>query len=81
MDRLSQRFAGLIVDGIADGSIRPADPGIAAQMINGMISAGADLSRWVPHATPDDASILFAWPLFEGFRRPTDAGGGYPRFM
>lgn len=76
LDRLSQRFAGMIVDGIADGSIRPADPGIAAQMVNGMISAAADLSRWVADATPDDASDLFARPLFEGLLRPAVRGGG-----
>ncbi|MBW3560572.1 MAG: TetR/AcrR family transcriptional regulator, partial [Proteobacteria bacterium] len=66
MQRLSERFAGLIVDGIADGSIRPIDPMVAAQLINGMINAAAELKRWAPEADEGTASELFARPLFFG---------------
>ena len=34
-DRLSQRTAGIIVDGMADGSIRAIDPTIAGQLVTG----------------------------------------------
>ncbi len=33
-NRVSDRFASMISDGIAEGSIRPVDPFIAAQMLN-----------------------------------------------
>lgn len=64
--RLSARFAGMVTDGITDGSIRPVDPAIAAQLIDAMINAAANLKRWVPAATDTNASALFARPLFEG---------------
>lgn len=43
--RLTQRMAGVIVDGIVDGSIRPVDPLIAAEVVGGMIDAAAELGR------------------------------------
>ena len=70
LNRLSERFAGIIVDGIADGSIRAVDPSVAAQLVNGMTSAAADLTRWVHDATADTAPELFARPLFEGLLTP-----------
>jgi AcrR family transcriptional regulator len=70
LNRLSERFAGIIVDGIADGSIRAVDPSVAAQLVNGMTSSAADLTRWVKDATPDTAPDLFARPLFEGLLTP-----------
>ena len=66
MQRLSERFAGLISDGIADGSIRPVDPMVAAQLVNGMVNAAAELRRWAPEADEQTASELFARPLFDG---------------
>ena len=65
-DRISDRFASLISDGVADGSIRPVDANIAAQLITGMINAGAELHHWAPAVTPADAAHLFVRPLFEG---------------
>ena len=73
LNRLSERFAGIIVDGIADGSIRAVDPSVAAQLVNGMTSAAADLTRWVKDATADTAPELFARPLFEGLLTPPGA--------
>lgn len=66
MNRLSEHFAGVLVDGVADGSVRPVDPAIAAQMINGMINASASIKRWVPGATIDNVACLYARPLFMG---------------
>ena len=66
MNRLSEHFASVIVDGVADGSIRPVDPTIAAQMINGMVNASASIERWVPGATIENVAQLYARPLFAG---------------
>lgn len=66
MNRLSERFANFVVDGIADGSIRPVDPAVAAHMVNGMVNASASMKRWVPGATIDNAVDLYARPLFMG---------------
>lgn len=70
MRRLSERFAGMIADGIADGSIRPVDPLIAAQLVIGMINAASQLHRWGPGATADTAADLYARPLLIGVFTP-----------
>ncbi|ENZ81376.1 transcriptional regulator, TetR family [Caulobacter vibrioides OR37] len=61
-----QRFAAMISDGIADGSIRAIDPCIAAHMINSMLNAAASLGAWVPGLDRDEAAELFARPLLTG---------------
>lgn len=61
-----QRFASMISDGIADGSIRPIDPSIGAHMINSMLNAAAALGAWVPGLDREEAADLFARPLLTG---------------
>ena len=65
-DRLSDRFASLISDGIVDGSIRPVDANIGAQMLTAMINSGAELHHWAPDVTPQTSAELFVRPFFEG---------------
>ena len=65
-DRISYRFAAMISDGIADGSVRPVEANVAAQMITGMINAAADLRFWVPSASPQTVAQLYVRPFFEG---------------
>ncbi|MFT4103842.1 MAG: TetR/AcrR family transcriptional regulator, partial [Burkholderiaceae bacterium] len=72
MNRLAERLAGFIVDGIGDGSIRPVDQIVAAQMIIGMLNASAELERWAPGIDAGNASALFAWPLFAGILAPAE---------
>lgn len=64
--RVSDRFAGMISDGIAEGSIRPVDPLVAAHMLNSMINAAASLQTWAPSAELDEVAALFARPLLLG---------------
>ncbi|QOL81285.1 TetR/AcrR family transcriptional regulator [Pseudooceanicola spongiae] len=67
-DRLARRFAGMISDGIAEGSVRAVDPTIAAQCLMGMVNSAADMaprvSRW-----PSRAAAIrdYAGPLAYGF--------------
>jgi AcrR family transcriptional regulator len=68
--RLSEKTAGLLADGIADGSIRAVDATIAAELVNGMINAAAELSKWSPAATIDTAADLFVKPLMFGVFSP-----------
>jgi AcrR family transcriptional regulator len=70
-ERLCDRFADLISDGVADGSVRPVDAGIGAQMIIAMINSVAELPIWAPGAVPQSAAGLYVRPLFEGlFAQP-----------
>jgi AcrR family transcriptional regulator len=64
--RLTEKTAGLVADGIADGSIRPVDPEIAALLVTGMVNAGVELPRWTPAATADNSADLFVRPLMLG---------------
>lgn len=64
--RISDRFASMISDGIAEGSIRAVDPMIAAHMISSMINAAASLHAWAPGAETAEAARLFVRPLLQG---------------
>jgi len=65
-NRVSDRFASMISDGIAEGSVRPVDPFIAAQMLNATLNAGAELGFWVPDVTQKAAPAVFARPMLMG---------------
>ncbi|MGE3064973.1 MAG: TetR/AcrR family transcriptional regulator [Hyphomicrobiaceae bacterium] len=69
-DRLTARFASLMVDGMADRSIRAVDQTVAAQLVSGMVNAAAELHRWVPGVTRESASDLYARPLLLGLFSP-----------
>ena len=66
MDRITERFGGVIADGMLDRSIRPVDPSIAAHLVNTMLNAAAEIERWVPDVTLELAARTYARPLFVG---------------
>ncbi|WP_348752188.1 TetR/AcrR family transcriptional regulator, partial [uncultured Aquincola sp.] len=70
LHRLTQRMAGLLVQGVVDGSVRPLDTQMAAQVLVGGINAAAELHRWVPDARVDSVAELYARPLFQGLLVP-----------
>lgn len=76
MERLAQRVAGLLVDGLMDGSLRPLDPALAAEQVLGMVNSAAELRRWVPAVGPDTVAGLYVRPLFMGLLCAPQAGGG-----
>lgn len=65
-DRVAQRFAGMLSDGMAEGSIRAVDPYLAAQMISSAINAAADLIAWTGGLTPETVTELYARPVLTG---------------
>jgi AcrR family transcriptional regulator len=64
--RLSDRFAGMIADGVAQGSLRPVDPFIAAQMLNATLNAAADLPMLLRGLDPQTVVEFYARPFFTG---------------
>jgi AcrR family transcriptional regulator len=78
MGRLGERFASLVLDGMADGSVRIVDPSITAQVANGMVNAVAEIERWVRGIDAGNAFELYAMPLFTGLRAPPLGEGGPP---
>lgn len=65
-NRVSDRFAAMISDGVMQGTIRPVDPVIAAQLMNAALNAAASLTTAVPGADPSEAATLYAKPLLMG---------------
>jgi AcrR family transcriptional regulator len=65
-NRVSDRFSAMISDGVAEGSVRPVDPVIAAQMLNATLNAAAELGFWVRDVKIDEAAALYARPMLMG---------------
>ncbi len=66
MDNISTRFSEMLSDGMIDGSVRPCDAAVAAQMITGMINAAAELGRWVRDVDTRSVTGLYVAPLLHG---------------
>jgi AcrR family transcriptional regulator len=69
-NRISMRFASMISDGAAEGSLRPVDPLIAAQMINAALNVSAELTFYLPGIDREKAAYMFGWPMLMGFFTP-----------
>jgi len=65
-DRIANRFASVISDGLKDGSIRPVEVGVAAYTVNGAINAAAELHFWAPGMEPAQITRHYLEPLFTG---------------
>ncbi len=65
-NRVSERFAAMISDGVAQGSIRAVDPYIAAQMLNATLNAASDLPFTIPDVVAEGAPALYAKPMLMG---------------
>jgi AcrR family transcriptional regulator len=64
--RVSDRFSAMISDGIAEGTCRPVDPVIAAQLLNAALNAAASLVSVVRGADSSEAAALYAKPMLMG---------------
>ena len=64
-NRVSDRFAAMISDGIAQSSVRAVDPYIAAQMLNATMNAASDLTFVLP-IEQQEAATLYAKPALMG---------------
>ncbi len=66
LHRITMRFSSIVGDGIADGSIRPVDASIAAEMITGAVNAAAELHFWAPGISADAVTDHYLKPLLSG---------------
>jgi AcrR family transcriptional regulator len=70
-NRLAQRFAGFLIDGIADGSVRTIDPLVASQIIMSTLNAAYEARRWAERFSDGDAAIAaYASTLSSGLVDP-----------
>jgi len=66
-NRLANRFAGMLADGIADGSVRAVDPLVASQLIMPALNAAYEARGWAGRQSdPSLAVKLYAWTLCAG---------------
>jgi hypothetical protein len=65
-NRVSDRFSAMISDGVAEGSVRPVDPVIAAQMLNATLNAAAELRFLVKGVKQHEGADLYARPMLMG---------------
>lgn len=54
-NRLARRFAGFLIDGFADGSVRAIDPLVASQIIMSTLNGAYEARRWAKRF--DDRSL------------------------
>ena len=65
-DRIARRYAGTIMDGVAEGSCRPVDALVAAQALMALQNAAFDMRKWAATMTRDRAVALYASTLLFG---------------
>ncbi|MBB5686588.1 TetR/AcrR family transcriptional regulator [Sphingobium boeckii] len=69
-NRLARRFAGTMIDGISEGSIRAIDPIIAAQSLMVMLNAAYELRTWSAGLDRSAAVSAYASTLAFGLFDP-----------
>lgn len=65
-NRIARRFAGMISDGIAEGSVRAVDPLVASQALMAMQNAAFDMRKWASAMPRERAVALYASTLAFG---------------
>lgn len=65
-NRIARRYAGTIMDGVAEGSCRPVDALIAAQTLMALQNAAFDLRKWAAAMPRDRAVAMYASTLLFG---------------
>jgi AcrR family transcriptional regulator len=56
-NRLARRFAGMLIDGIADGSVRAIDPLVAGQVLMSTVNSAYDARHWAARFDPPEKAI------------------------
>lgn len=73
--QIAHSFAGVISDGMADGSIRPVDPLLAAQLVMAMFNSALPLDYFTPGSTLETVMDAHVRPVLMGFFTPGKAEG------
>lgn len=68
--QIANAFAGIISDGIADGSIRPVDPQLSAHLVMAMFNSVLLLEHWGEDATVETVISAYVRPALMGFFSP-----------
>ena len=64
---MARRFAGFLIDGVADGSVKPIDPLVASQIIMSTLNGAYEARRWAARFDkPEEAIQTYLSVLSEG---------------
>lgn len=69
-NRTALRFAGNLIEGAAEGSVRLVDPMIASQMIIATLNSAFDLRKWASRLDRTDAVGIYASTVLGGLFGP-----------
>lgn len=71
-NRLARRFAGMLIDGIADGSVRAIDPLVAGQVLMSTVNSAYDARHWAARfERPELATRTYLSVVVEGMLAPS----------
>ncbi|HBU62819.1 MAG: TetR family transcriptional regulator [Oceanicaulis sp.] len=65
-NRMARRYAGVLIDGITESSIKAIDPLIAAQMIMATLNTAYEMRRWAEVQSPEQAIKTYASIITRG---------------
>ncbi len=65
-NRVANRFSGMLIDGMGDGSIRPVDPAVASQMMMVAINTCYELRNWASDQDQDVAIAMYVDTIARG---------------
>ena len=65
-NRIARRYAGTMMDGIAEGSIRPVDALVASQALMALQNAAFDMRKWASTMPREKAVAFYASTLAFG---------------
>ncbi|HXI86375.1 MAG TPA: TetR/AcrR family transcriptional regulator [Parvularculaceae bacterium] len=68
-NRMARRFAGAMIDGITEGSVRAIDPLIASQAVMAGLNGAYELRKWASAHAPKRAIELYGSTLAYGLFR------------
>lgn len=77
-NRTAIRFAGTLVEGASEGSLRLVDPMIASQAIIAALNSAFDLRIWAARLSRSDAIGIYASTVLRGLFAE-DPGTGWPQ--
>ena len=69
IQKVTDRIASVVSDGIIDGSVRRVDANITAQMIIALVNSADELTVYLPDTEPSDMLDLYVRPIFTGIFR------------
>lgn len=65
-NRMARRFAGMMIDGVSEGTIAPIDPLIASQVLMATINNAYELRHWASRAPAGKAAPYYASTIAYG---------------